>query len=1557
MASRSQDREPGLPADLAMATPAEIRAHNAWSDRNGVPRQVFPQGARGGNRRGRPGAPLPAPPAHGVVDVEDGGGWKRGTWIVNRTEYARRTDGQIRKLRSWNSRTEQWVYRDAGRDYYRHNVQKFIVNIVARAYIPPTSVRNADLGMAFDNGAAADLDESGTASDAPLLRSTYYGRGHTSQIIPLTPENLMPDYGFGGQRFAARLLEMANVGIVQDQDRNQEDIETALRVAVPELLRRLPLVNTVDGLKHKVMFDSALVWVWDESEPITFDEQIFRHVYGETDPVVETLLDRPLLGLPYIDQHMYNRPGLAKIACLDLTDRGGCVVAQIVELVTKRKTVPKAGARKGGGDTRPKIQVPRFTPQQVAAEFDKIFAELYPGEAVLEDEVDCGLVEPQRPYPYEYAGWQEVGVTSKMVALFCERQKIGLTVCYKNTRIFQNDVETKNGNIPSIVYQIWGDHAYFYDDRYAKSGAAQLPVGPSKVTMKTEDLIKVRTKQDEDDILPFSEMVEYSLDNFLDQIAQGMSKTFYCHQKDVRAIKKELEEQDLKLWVGLGSRPELIKSLNLCHKTRKEQKGKEKKVEIRVKVVPEEAELLQSACTAFNMHTDLALVYHGESKSVLTHRMMSTLFVSRRMKIEDSVKQGILEKQAHQCAICGDELKKRFEIDHISPLCQGGSNDPSNLRALCQPCHSEETYKLQQAGTDLSEKSKFHTIESHLSPQLYRDLHCAPKPKEVSYGVFESSKEIRKKICPKKRLDAEAVEKKRLVLGKFQKAMQLRSQAMKTECVKDLLSRHQKPEVVTVETKRLAIPNHVAVLKCIDAVGCRTNALVKRNRGLPVFSPLDEWQPFRLEDLRSADFVYIEVEGRLHDGLFPYTGPRPYAAEVCEYMLERGTVYVHHCIATLTATRHVPPKLFEKNLETLKTVYADALYASQASSPDAYTKGAILSMLGLYNATKQFKYKETQGYYEIDAGGGVRSRRRMPDGSFVFTSYTELVGLFSMAPWGRIALDVEQLRIAQATEFVRRFPAQMSLVGAHVDGVFVFSHDLDQARLLSQIEENLRFEDGSRMFQIKNEPVCKVPTWPQGDSLREHKIELKQVQWEEYQEWEIPDVKYLAQKIREKGGCQITGPPGTGKTLGPIGVRELMKELQKTAPGKHLSMALRHCTAMLMCGKTIAHYLHKFRAKGGAPKKGTIIIIDEWSEVQLHTWVELAQWKLVGVIFIIVGDADGQRKPIFDSWQDAMNTKDIRNSSLIHELCGGLRVRMSVYRRGVDQSLFDLFTSLYCYADDDRRVPEIAEWLVDHFGHTPTARDLCSCYIVVRHKDRIALNHAMNWLWAEHQSEVLYVPCEGEKPGWTMQPQDMLVWKGMELLCYSRRYMKGSPVTGAVYVVESWDAKKITVSLHPDYVGKKLVEAAPAAPTDDAEEDGSDDEALEDLGEAAVDRAAVQREEQGKVIYDLTHRRFSELMRPQFSLVYASIQGRTLKERICLMDLHSSKMTVRDIITAMSRPTKQSDLKVMSYAAQKNFLDVIYERIAGNELDLQAKALEIAARPVSERRLPSRVGR
>jgi hypothetical protein len=65
-------------------------------------------------------------------------------------------------------------------------------------------------------------------------------------------------------------------------------------------------------------------------------------------------------------------------------------------------------------------------------------------------------------------------------------------------------------------------------------------------------------------------------------------------------------------------------------------------------------------------------------------------------------------------------------------------------------------------------------------------------------------------------------------------------------------------------------------------------------------------------------------------------------------------------------------------------------------------------------------------------------------------------------------------------------------------------------------------------------------------------------------------------------------------------------------------------------------------------------------------WMELAQWKQMGIRFIILGDFRGQLKPIFDRWQDAMSAHDIRKSRLIWGLCGGVRVHLTECRRGGD---------------------------------------------------------------------------------------------------------------------------------------------------------------------------------------------------------------------------------------------------------------------------------------------------
>ena len=75
----------------------------------------------------------------------------------------------------------------------------------------------------------------------------------------------------------------------------------------------------------------------------------------------------------------------------------------------------------------------------------------------------------------------------------------------------------------------------------------------------------------------------------------------------------------------------------------------------------------------------------------------------------------------------------------------------------------------------------------------------------------------------------------------------------------------------------------------------------------------------------------------------------------------------------------------------------------------------------------------------------------------------------------------------------------------------------------------------------------------------------------------------------------------------------------------------------------------------------------------------------------------------------------------------------------------------------------------------------------------------MNYAAAARHNKVLFLP-EVDVPGATTKPQAMIIWEGLELMCNRRRYESNSPVTGAVYVVKSWNKETVTMVPHKDYV-------------------------------------------------------------------------------------------------------------------------------------------------------------
>ena len=62
-----------------------------------------------------------------------------------------------------------------------------------------------------------------------------------------------------------------------------------------------------------------------------------------------------------------------------------------------------------------------------------------------------------------------------------------------------------------------------------------------------------------------------------------------------------------------------------------------------------------------------------------------------KRNVTSLTKKMIASNQEWKCGTCSQMLDYTYEIDHHIPLFKGGSNDVSNLIALCRNCHGKKT--------------------------------------------------------------------------------------------------------------------------------------------------------------------------------------------------------------------------------------------------------------------------------------------------------------------------------------------------------------------------------------------------------------------------------------------------------------------------------------------------------------------------------------------------------------------------------------------------------------------------------------------------------------------------------------------------------------------------------------------------------------------------------------------------------------------------------------------------------------------------------------------------
>jgi 5-methylcytosine-specific restriction endonuclease McrA len=304
--------------------------------------------------------------------------------------------------------------------------------------------------------------------------------------------------------------------------------------------------------------------------------------------------------------------------------------------------------------------------------------------------------------PYTREGWREVGVTSHMLIGLAMRLERPVHVIHNDHKIFsfaQND-----DSASAIVYNVWGDHAFFYRPQMSMP-ASKLVVRP--IVEIHRRALAVR-REDCPSRATFDQQRFFDIDEVEQFLAGNLLEAGTWWTNDLKTAARLVSERHLSFY------PRYISAHKYNSFTMRNRHTKKRAT---VYQIPDDYQDLNNFCRQFSQLTGYELPYHGESVSAVGCEAVHALCVHKRVHCD---RQAIAEAQGWKCGGCEEPLLPDFEVHHILAISLGGSNDPSNLKALCSDCHAVETEQQALSG------AQYAGYASQLSPRMAEMFYRHP---------------------------------------------------------------------------------------------------------------------------------------------------------------------------------------------------------------------------------------------------------------------------------------------------------------------------------------------------------------------------------------------------------------------------------------------------------------------------------------------------------------------------------------------------------------------------------------------------------------------------------------------------------------------------------------------------------------------------------------------------------------------------------------------------------------------------------------------------------------
>ena len=114
----------------------------------------------------------------------------------------------------------------------------------------------------------------------------------------------------------------------------------------------------------------------------------------------------------------------------------------------------------------------------------------------------------------------------------------------------------------------------------------------------------------------------------------------------------------------------------------------------------------------------------------------------KRIPISKSVRFSVFSRDGFTCRYCGKQSDSvKLEVDHIQPVCQGGTNDIENLITSCFDCNRGK------AGKTIAQSAPTENDRLRINQEHQEQLATLEAAKKSARARFEFRQEICEYIC------------------------------------------------------------------------------------------------------------------------------------------------------------------------------------------------------------------------------------------------------------------------------------------------------------------------------------------------------------------------------------------------------------------------------------------------------------------------------------------------------------------------------------------------------------------------------------------------------------------------------------------------------------------------------------------------------------------------------------------------------------------------------------------------------------------------------------------